>query len=317
MFFMGLFNWFKTPPPIEPVLRKRIDQAATTIEPLILQVSGYDKKLAPAVRHALAYCEGIAHRIPGPFAVNRAAFVADPLVHALFGSADGIDHMLATSQCVRDHLSQMTLETGQCCALLGMRLHEKTGFGAELDGEIVRSDVAQTTLYFSDHTLAEPSPDEPSSRQRLSEVLFDGIVKGIAAHVGDVRSKHAGLAQEKAIAQARARAGLEPETHTRRLESLHARLTETADALQPKNLLETLAAALAAPEPFLHLDPVELSVDRAGIITSGGKDADTLHLVELTSRDLRRWVVILALINREDAHRALERFDTARHYMVI
>lgn len=314
---MGFFNWFKTAPALDAALRQRIDHTATAIDPLIRQVGGYERKLAPAVQHALAYCEGIAVRIPGPFAVNRAAFVSDPLVHALFGSADAIDHMLATSQCVREHLSQMTMETGQCCALLGMRIHEKAGFGAELDGEIVRADVAQTTLYFSDHTLAEPSSDVLSSRLRLRDVLFDSIVKGIAAHVGDVRSEHAGLTQEKAIAQAQVRAGLEPETHTRRLESLHAQLTETADALQPKNLLETLAGALAAPEPFLHLDPIELSVDRAGVITSGGQDVDTLHFVELTSRDLRRWVVILALINREDAHRALERFDTARHYMVI
>lgn len=314
---MGFFDWLKPAPPIDAALRQRIGYAAAAIDPLIRQVGGYEKKLAPAVQHALAYCEGIANRIPGPYEVNRAAFVSDPLVHALFGSADAIDNMLATSQCVREHLSQITMETGQCCALLGMRIHEKTGFGAELEGDIVRADVAQTTIFFSDHTLAEPSPDLPSARLRLREVLFDGIIKGVAAHVGDVRAEHAGLSQEKAIAQAKLRAGLEQAAHTRRLDSLHERLTATTDALQPKQLLETLAAALAAPEPFLHLDPVELTVDRSGVLTHCDKEADTLHFAELTSRDLRRWVVILALINREDAHRALERFDTARHYIVI
>lgn len=314
---MGFFDWLKPAPTLDAALRERIDEAAAAIDPLIRQVHGYEKKLAPALQHALDYCEDIAVRIPGPIAVNRGAFVSDPLVHALFGSADGIDQMLATSQCVRDHLSQMTLESGQCCALLGMRIHEKKGFGAALSGEIVRADVAQTTLYFSDHTLAEPTRDEASARQRLRDVLFDGIVKGIAAHVGDVRTEHASLAREKAMTQAQVRARLEPETHTRRLASLHEQLTATADALQPGALLDTLATALTAPEPFLHLDPVDLSVDRAGVISKDAKDADTLHFVELTSRDLRRWVVILALINREDAHRALERFDTARRYMVI
>lgn len=314
---MGVFDWLKRAPTIDSVLRQRIDHAAAAIDPLIRQVGGYERKLAPAVQHALAYCEGIANRIPGPFEVNRAAFVSDPLVHALFGSADAIDNMLATSQCVREHLSQMTMETGQCCALLGMRIHEKSGFGAELEGDIVRADVAQTTIYFSDHTLAEPSPDLSSARLRLRDVLFDGIVKGIAAHVGDVRAEHAGLNQEKAIANAKLRAGLEPEAHTRRLDSLHERLIATADALQPKQLLDTLTVSLAAPEPFLHLDPIELTVDRAGILAHCDKEADTLHFAELTSRDLRRWVVILAQINREDAHRALDRFDTARHYIVI
>ena len=316
---MGVLDWFKPAPAIDAALRQRIDQAVIAIDPLIRQVSGHERKLAPAARHALDYCESIAARIPGPFSINRAAFVADPLVHALFSSADGIDKMLATSQCVREHLQELTVSKGQCCALLGMRIHEKAGFGAQLDGEIVRTDVAQKTLYFTDHTLAEPSPDASAARQRLRDILFEGLIKGIAAHVTDVRAEHAGLTQEQAIAQAKARAGLadSPEAHTRRLASLHDRLTATADALQPKNLLETLAAALAAPEPFLRLDPIELSVDRSGVITSADGEADTLHFAELTTRDLRRWVVILALINRDDARLALERFDTARHYIVI
>ncbi len=136
-----------------------------------------------------------------------------------------------------------------------------------------------------------------------------------------MRAEHAGLHQEQAIAQAKIRAGLEDAhaAQTRRLDSLRERLSATSDALQPKNLLDTLIAALSAPEPFLRLDPVDLTVDRAGIITGadGKGEGDTLHFAELTSRDLRRWVVILAFINRDDAGHALERFETARHYIVI
>lgn len=316
---MGLFDWLKPAPPLDAGLRARIDAAVGAIDPLIKQIGGYERKLAPAASHAIAYCGSIAARIPGPFEISRAAFVSDPLVHALFGSADAIDSMMATSQCVREHLPRLTLANGRCCALLGMRLHEKTGFGTQLDGETLRRDVAQTTLYFSDHTLAEPGPDAEAARQNLGNVLFDGLVKGIAAHVADVRAEHAGLSQEQAIARARARAGRadSPDAHTRRLASLHDRLTATADALQPGNLLDTLVAALAAPEPFLRLDPVDFTVDRAGIVTGGGADADTLHFAELTSRDLRRWVVMLAHIHRDDARQALERFETARHYIVI
>lgn len=316
---MGFFDWLKPTTPLDTATRALIEQAATAVDPLIKQVGGYERKLAPAVCHAIEYCEGIAARIPGPFEINRAAFVGDPLVHALFGSADGIDNMLATSQCVREHLSQLTMASGQCCALLGMRLHEKSGFGTQLEGETVHADVAQKTLYFTDHTLAEPSADVAAARQRLRDVLFDGLVKGIAAHVTDVRAEQADLHQEQAIAQAKARAGLEDAhaAHTRRLDSLRERLSATADALQPKNLLDTLIVSLSAPESFLRLDPVDLTVDRTGIITSGGEDANTLHFAELTSRDLRRWVVILAHINRDDARRALERFETARHYIVI
>lgn len=314
---MGLFDWLKPQPAIDAALQAKIDQAVTTIEPLIKQIDGYERVLAPAVHRALAHCSEIAQRIPGPFDISRAAFATDPLVHALFGSADAIDQMFATSQCVREHFTQMALDKGHCCALLGMRLHEKPGFGAQLEGEIVRADVPQRALYFTDHTLAEPGPDEPTARQRLADTLFDGLVKAIAEHVADVRAERADLDQEKAIAAARLRAGQATAVQTRRLASLQERLAATRDALQPQRLLETLAASLSAPETLLRLEPIELCVDRTGIIRSGDAAGDVLHFARLTTRDPRHWVVLLARLDHADVRCALERFETARHFIVI
>jgi hypothetical protein len=316
---MGLFDWLKAPPPLDPPTQAGIEHAVATVEPLIRQVGGYERKLAPAVHRALDYCHDIAGRIPGPYEISRAAFAADPMVHALFGSADDIETMLARSQCVRDHLVEISLGSGQCCALLGMRHREKAGFGVELSGEIVRTDAPQKTLYFTDHTLAEPSPDPDAARERLRQALFDGLVKSFAAHVADVRAEHADIYQAQAIESARARGQGGPESHTRRLDELRARLQAKADALQPGELLNTLASCLADPEPYLSLEPVKVSVDRAGIITGVGREGEgeTLHFTELTSRDQRRWVVILARIEREEARRALERIEAARRYIVI
>lgn len=312
---MGLFDWLKPRPAIDAPLQAKIDQAALAIDPLIKQINGYARKLAPAVEHALAHCRDIAAQIPGPYEISRAAFGSDPLVHALFASADAIEQMFATSQCVREHFPQMALGTGRCCALLGMRLHEKARFGAQLEGEIVRTDVPQKTLYFSDHTLAEPAPDEAAARLRLADALFDGMIKAIAEHVEDVRAERAGLDREKAFASAQARAG--HSIHGRTIESLQERLAATCDALQPQRLLETLTAALEQPETLLRLEPIELCVDRTGIIRDGGAAGDVLRFARLTSRDPRHWVVLLASLDHTDVRRALERFETARHFIVI
>jgi len=69
----------------------------------------------------------------------------------------------------------------------------------------------------------------------------------------------------------------------------------------------------------LRLDPVSISVDHAGVITGMGSDGAgaTLHFGELTTREQRRWVVILAHIECEEARRALDRFETSRRYIVI
>lgn len=312
---------FHPAPPLDPVSLALVERAIATVDPLISQVPGHERRLASALRHAQAYCADIAARIPGPYEISRAAFATDPLVHALFGSADDIELMLARSQCVREHLPTLATLTGQCCALLGMRHREKAGFGVALEGGVVRADVPQKTLYFSDHTLAEPSPDLAAARLRLADVLFDGLLKGFGAHVADVRAERDSLHRDRATVHACVRSGTDPETHTRRLAALEERLRATADALEPARLLDTLVETLAHPEAQLRLDPVSIRVDRSGVITGRGEaaagDGDTLHFAELTNRDQRRWVVILARIERDEARRAIERFEQANRYIVI
>lgn len=316
---MGILDWLKPRPALDAATLALVEHAVDNVDPLIRQAGDYVRRLAPAVSSAIDYCDDIARRIPGPVAVNRAAFATDPLVHALFGSADDIDLMFARSQCVRDHVMAMSVATGNCCALLGMRHREKASFGVELAGGMVHSDVPQKTLYFTDHTLAEPSPDLTSARLRLRKLLFDSLLKGFATHVADVRAERDSLYQARAFAHASVRGGNHPESHTRRLEALEAQLRATADALQPAHLLDTLAAALTDPQPYLHLDPVNITVDRSGVIGSRDQpdSGDTLHFAELTSRDQRRWVVLLVLIERAEARRALDGLEQANRFIVI
>lgn len=315
---MGLLDWLRPPPALDPRDAARVQRTIAAVDPLLASVGGHERILAGPVRQAYDYCDRLAVAIPGPFAISRAAFASDPLIHALFGSADDVEQMLARSQCVRDYLAgHATVPPGQCCALLGMRLRITAGFGTRVSGDIIRHDEPQKTLTFADHTLAEPSPDLDGTHRRLAEAMFDGLLKGFVAHVDEVREERQELRDEQAIARARARSE-GPESHTRRLAELQERLRETVDALQPGRLLETLAAYLATPEASLRLDPVKLAVDRFGILAdSDTKDADTLRFVELTTRDQRRWVVMTVRIDREEARAAVERFDERRRYIVI
>lgn len=319
---MGIADWLRPRPALDAATRALVERAVDRVEPLIREVGGYQGKLAPAVRHALEYCEDIANRIPGPYEISRAAFTTTPLVRALFGSADDIEMMLARSWCVREHLVEFSLGTGECYALLGMRRREKVSFGAKLSGEVVRRDEPQKALYFVDHTLAEPSPDLEAARLRLRDMLFDGLLKSFAAHVADVRAERDSLHRDHAIVHACLRSGNDPENHTRRLADLEERLRATADALEPARLLDMLSEALARPETQLRLDPVRVVVDRTGIIVGTGEageagEGDLLHFAELTNRDQRRWVVVFARIERDEARRAIERLEQANRHIVI
>jgi len=315
---MGLLTWLKPAPPIDPKIRALVESAVCAVDPLLKTVPSHERKLAPVVEQAFAYCQRLALAIPGPIPITRSAFASEPLVHALFGSADDIADMLARSQCVRTHLVNLDgLSGGRCCALLGMRPREKTAFGARMTGTVLRVDEPQKVLYFTDHTLAEPSPDIETAHARLARVMFDGLIKGFVAHVEDVRAERKQLSNERALERAW---GADPADHTRRLAALRDRLHDTVDALQPARLLDTLADYLAAPEDSLRLDPVKVTVDRAGVLVSSQDEiarADTLRFVELSTRDKRRWVVMIAHIDREEARAAVARLEDARRHIVI
>jgi hypothetical protein len=315
---MGLFDWLKPAPPIDAASLARIEHAVTAVDPLMRQVGGYERTLLPGVQQAWDYCERLALAIPGPFEISRAAFASDPLMHALFGSADDIETMLATSQCVRDYLSgHAVVPPGQCCALLGMRPKITAGFGTRISGEVIHRDEPQKTLTFADHTLAEPSPDLDSAHHHLAERMFDGLIKGFVAHVDEVREERQDLQDAAAFERAKARSA-GPESHTRRLTELQERLHETGDTLQPDRLIHTLAAHLAAPESSLSLAPLQLRVDRFGVLVEDSNaPADALRFMELTTRDLRRWVAMVVRIERDEARAAVERFDERRRYIVI
>jgi hypothetical protein len=131
---MRLFDWLKPKPEIDPALRSKIDQAVAAIDPLIKQIAGYERRLAPAVQRALAHCSDIAARIPGPVAISRAAFATDPLIHALFSCADAIDQMFATSQCVRESFARHDGANGPMLRAVGHAAQRKIRFRRRTGG---------------------------------------------------------------------------------------------------------------------------------------------------------------------------------------
>lgn len=317
---MGLLDWLKPTAPVAADLLPLIEKAVTSVDPLIRQVGGYERALAPTVERAFDYCQRVALAIPGPFSIDHAAFATDALMHALFGSADDIRRMLGASECVREHFAQTAAADLDCCyALLGMRLRIAAGFGARMDGELLRRDEPRKTLGFVGHTLSEPGIDLDTVHRRLAAALFDGLTQSFAEHVAEARTERRGLHDSVSIERALAR-GPSAALHTRRLADLQERLRASDDALQPKPLLAALADHLAVPENSLGIESAHLWVDRCGVIAADPDErarADALRFVQLRTRDRRRWVVMTVKIQRAEARAALEHIEAQRRYIVI
>ncbi|NJL59161.1 MAG: hypothetical protein HC887_05450 [Desulfobacteraceae bacterium] len=59
-------------------------------------------------------------------------------------------------------------DSSRCCALLVMNYRDKKIFGTEMDGEIIKREVLQTSVDFSDHEIVAPMISEEETRKELS-----------------------------------------------------------------------------------------------------------------------------------------------------
>lgn len=316
--------------PPDPVTATALERICELVDPILKAAPGFQHKLAAPVHHALGYCEGLVAGLPGPIDVGRHAFGADPLVHALFATADDIGRMIGSSQEVRDYLAEPAAwASDHFYALLAARRQEKRQLGLIRQGDMIQSDVPQTVLYFSSQVLVEPQGDLEKTLARLRKAAFDSLLLSFHDHVETLRQEKASLNADRSMESAqltvlRDRAGGSDTTiHTRRLAELDTQLRQVADSLMPDQLEDALAAYLLAPEISLRLDPITMNVDRLGVVaapeTSPGPDVATLSFPELCGRDRRRHLVMLARIDREEARQAVEeaRLDQQRRFLVI
>lgn len=311
----GLGRRLGLAPPPDPATRQAVERAVEAVDPLLKTVSGYERRLAPAASRALEYCEELAAAIPGPVDINARAFGADPLVHAMFGGPDAIAEMLGKSRELRDFLA----DPGQCdadefFALLGMRQREKAVMGMALRGEMLQNDVPQRLLYFADHTLGELGSEYRVTRQRLRDAAFDGLVRGFAHCVAELRQERHDARTAWNMEQAGGAVLGE------RRQILEERQRQAVASLAPESLLRAFVDWLAAPEERLYLKPTVVSVDRMGVIAphpDADGDYSTLNFPELVGRDRRQWIVLVARISRQDARDALQRQEQANRYLLI
>ena len=332
---MGLFStltrltgWAQAAPPPHPATVQAFQRITAMLGPALGDPAVRHKRLQRPLQHALDYCGELALQVPGVLDIAHRSFAADPLVHALFASADDIDTMLARSLQLREHLDATRFSDAEHVhALLAMRRHEKAVLGMEIMGDTVRTDVPQTLLYFADHTLAAVAEEPEQTRDNLRLTAFDSLITSFANHLDAIRQEKQQVNDDRAMARShlavmRNRAsGAEMAVHTRRIEELDERLRHIADSLQPTPVLDALADFLATPELSLRLEPVEVCVDRNGVIRNGPEaangHADALGFPELVTRDRRRHVVMLARFRRDDAREALAKLQEQQARFVV
>ncbi|UCE89585.1 MAG: hypothetical protein JSW10_01740 [Pseudomonadota bacterium] len=296
----------------DAIVIEAIENVIDGTEPRIRLVPGYRKQLHQAVAGALAYVDALVEQIPEAIGFNKRAFGCDARVNAFFASADEMRQLFSASSQLRECVDAPDgCGRPECFALLCMRMEEKSRLGVELNGEIIKRDVPQTVVNFSEHKLLAPGATEQQVRQGLRRCMFDALVTHVLEVVLAERANHGAPEDPRQVLEARRRA-----LHTRDrelaalLDSAQASLpiraavsgvVANAVVLTPQDYLQQVKELLSCPQDFVKLSRVTLNLTRLGVLSDRGDSAaSAVQLVQIEIGEVLKRVVVLVRYPRAE-----------------
>jgi len=294
----------------ESLVKEAVERAVDGTDPWIRGVSGYRKKLRPAVVRAIDHVVTLVDGLPSPLSMDPADFHRDPRLSVFFVAKEDVAKLLEGDRSLAEFRRGEGGGTTGGVALLAMEKQEKTTFGAALIGDIVQRDVPQTTVGFTSHRLFEPAEKEEEARRRLKRRAFDHLLSLALGQITRVKAERKDLERCRALFQAKLellrRGGwdfsvegpaerLDKTAVEEDLERNEIKLLELGrEDRVLEDYLDLVAEVLGSPEKHLWAAKEILTMDRMGFKQSKGtKDALEVSLDVLSNSEGRKLVVAL------------------------
>jgi hypothetical protein len=301
----------------ESLVKEAIERAVDGTDPWLRAVSGYRKKLKPAVVRAIDHVVALVDALAPPLPVRLDKYSDDPRLKRFFISAEEVRHFLAADRSLAEYLAGPGGDAPRVFALMAMEKQEKVIFGAALSGDIVIKDVPQVTVSFDAHRLMDPWGDEAEVRRLLKRRAYDHLLSLALQRLGALKSERGALERRGALLQAKLNLlqregwGFDPSQGAEKsgtgevedeLARIEARLQEQGgeDHILER-YLETVAGVLGRPAEALWSSSETIFVDRMGIKRSeAATDAPELNFAELHNAQGRSMVVMLVSLEGEE-----------------
>lgn len=319
------------------LVAEMVERVVDAVEPRVRLHSRYRHRLEPCVRRTFAHLRDIAVRLPEPVVLARAAWTTEPSLNALFATAGDIPACLGNSRELRGFFADpANAAVNEAVALLAARREERTVFAPRLEGEMLRTDVAQVTVGFAGHRLLAPAATALAARRevgkrlvlRLAQVALKGIVDQ-DLKATELREHKAYLAASLRMLQL-ARDGMEglvddPATIEARIASVQAEIGRTVEAYAEARgslatldgYLEHIEAVFGHPGDHVQLLTTDLRLSLMGVKLEPGDagPANAFRLHELS--DGRELTVAVAFVRcpREEMPPEVDRIAEAERLL--
>lgn len=300
----------------ESLVTEAIERAVDATDPWLRGVSGYRKKLRPAVVRAIDHVVALVGRLPPPLDADPARYGDDPLLKTFFMSTADMRKVLGSDRNLAEFLRGPGRGVDRVTALLSMEKSEGTMIGAEIVGDIVMRDVPQTTVSFDGHRLVDPAGDELQTRRQLMRRAFDHLLSLALWRITRVKTEREELERRRSLLQAKlnllqrggwgfddtgATEGLTVSLVEERLGEIEGQLEGLGGDDRILELyLGILADVLERPEEHLWAGKETVIIDRLGIKRSEAAfDAPELTLNLLYNAEGRSLVMVLVNLSVE------------------
>lgn len=276
------------------LIKQLIERAVDGTDPRLRILSGYARRLRAPVLHAADYVIGLIDSLSEPLVLDSRALNACPLLEALLYSPGQAEQLLAGDAALTE--ARASHPAVPITALLVVQRTEKHKFGVAQVGDKTLTDVAQTTVSFSQHRFLEPAPTAEACRRALKRRAFDLLLSIALAKLSERKlartelgSRRAVLRSKLAILQRGADfAGHHPSAQERsqlqtKLVDIEAQLAAhgPVDRLLDADL-DAIAGVLANAEQHIWLQAQSLNLDKFYVT----HDQPVASVPQLDCRDL-------------------------------
>jgi hypothetical protein len=293
---MGILSRLLGREPLETEQDKRlaceIEDRLLRLNPQLRLVRHHRSKLEPAIGTAIRHVSAIVDKVPPAREASAAAWAADPYIHAFFAGPDDVAQALSRSADLRAFFDQHP-DVPEAWAVLGMAMREKHILGAALEGEMLRSDVVQLTVSFSDHQVRMCGRDDAELRGDIVRRLVDQLGLDGLARIALDKERRDILEQERALLKTRLQMlerqgvglrsvfGHEAGPDAAELDELQEQIAENERILASLGIrsealereLAQLCAVLSDPGPHIYVETRQFRLDRMNVVQPPGSTA--------------------------------------------
>ncbi|MBP0628211.1 MULTISPECIES: hypothetical protein [unclassified Cupriavidus] len=199
---MTVLNWLrrrgKHPDGARDAGRAALVERVTRLCPYVRLVSGYRKRLVPALAIADRYVRDVLAGLPPASAASEATWNSDPYIHAFFGTAQDVMPVFSRSPDLRDYFGSSSAAAEAYC-VLGMDKHERRTLGVALEGDVMRTEVPQTTVSFTDHRVRICAATEAALREEIASRMLDQLALQALADVASGTSRRDRIEHEQTL----------------------------------------------------------------------------------------------------------------------